>query len=292
MNLVPSIHRVLPTLIGAKGDIRRITFTEGPERYDCDVPDDSLWNAVKDSLILAEYERAGIVLREARGTVIDAGAHVGLFSLRAATYASRVIALEPHPANFALLTSNLVRNDARVVEPRRVALFDAAGEIDLFEGRHTAEGSLVRSGTFSHPVTAVTLDEIVADVGTVDLLKLDIEGSEFSVLESASQQTLASVRAIVAELHLEGQRDRSRSIAERLASAGFDVAVLAEPAFYWRQSMRRVFRRWAMVENVTRLKLTILVLYTATALLHRILRLRDTAGVGNLMFLYAQRRRR
>jgi FkbM family methyltransferase len=45
--------------------------------------------------------------------VVDAGAHVGLFSLAASTFAKEVISLEPHPVNFKLLQLNLEINNTR-----------------------------------------------------------------------------------------------------------------------------------------------------------------------------------
>ena len=50
-------------------------------------------------------------------------------------------------------------------------------------------------------VQAVTLDELIAEVGPVDFLKTDCEGSECSFLGSATEPTLRSVRWIGGEYH-------------------------------------------------------------------------------------------
>src|SRR3989475_9321293 len=42
--------------------------------------------------------------------VVDVGAHIGRYALRAATRASRVIAVEPDPSNFILLEQNVRLN--------------------------------------------------------------------------------------------------------------------------------------------------------------------------------------
>jgi FkbM family methyltransferase len=287
---MPYTDRVLAALIADRGNIRRISFTEDGRRYDCYVPEDSLWSAVKDNLVLAEYERAGIDLTQCHGIVLDAGAHVGLFSLRAAAYAARVIAIEPHPGNFSLLRINLRANDAVTVEPRNLALCDVAGEADFFEGDHSDAGSLMSFGTRRHRVGSVTLDQMIGELGAVDLLKLDIEGAEFSVLQSASDETLARIAAIVAELHPAGHGERIHAAANRLASIGFDVTLLRPPVYSWRDSTAQVLRRWRRVENVTRLKLTVLLVYSVTAVLDAVVGFRRARRLDDLMFLYAVRR--
>ncbi len=43
-------------------------------------------------------------------TFVDIGAHIGRYTLMAARYASKVIAIEPEPSNFSLLRENVALN--------------------------------------------------------------------------------------------------------------------------------------------------------------------------------------
>ncbi len=62
-----------------------------------------------------DHERytAGPIGEVARhGTVVDIGAHIGLFSLLASTalHATRIVSVEPDPLNFELLAENISAN--------------------------------------------------------------------------------------------------------------------------------------------------------------------------------------
>jgi hypothetical protein len=79
-------------------------------------------------------------------------------------------------------------------------------------------------------VPGITLDSLFKrySITHVDLLKVDIEGSEFDMLMSASEETLAKVAQITVEFHLKnGSADfsskRVLSICQRLKRLGYRV---------------------------------------------------------------------
>ena len=173
----------------------------------------------------------------ARDVVVDVGAHIGCFSVFAAHAASqgRVIAFEPAPANFALLTRNLELNALSHVEAVPQAVSGAAGERELRLSRNTgghsfhaiddaAPVSIVR-------VTAVTLADVARQrqLGQIDFLKMDCEGEEYGVLDSCPDELLRRIRRLAMEVH---DLDAVRSAAclrERLAARGLDVRHEAKP---------------------------------------------------------------
>jgi FkbM family methyltransferase len=280
--------KLLAAAIGDRGRVRTIAFREGGREFHARVNEDNLWGAVKDNLVLGEYERSGIALDGLRGVVVDAGAHVGLFSLLAAARADNVVALEPEPGNFGLLSENLARNGASNVEARQCALANVSGAVDFVAGDRTSSGSIVLRAGASHVVEAVTLDAIVEETGPVDLLKLDIEGAEFDVLDGASEQTLRRVAAIAAELHLDGTAARLGPTLGHLRRAGFLVSLRSPPTAYWRESVRAVLRNRGRLQGGLRLRLAVLAAYTLAAVLRPPSR---RAGDDELMFLYATRGR-
>jgi FkbM family methyltransferase len=283
----PHGDRVIASLVGNRGRVRSIAFREAGRAFRADVNEDTLWGAVKDNLVLAEYERAGIRLASANGVVVDAGAHVGLFSLLASAHARTVIALEAHPTNFALLAANVAGNRAENVEARHRALWSAQESVYLVEGPQSSAGSVLGGNGRTFAVQADTLDSIVAETGPVDLLKLDIEGAEFAVLEHASDETLGQISAVVAELHLEGRRERLAPTVDRLRASGFGVVVSEPPSAHWRAAMRAVLRNRRRLRGEARLRLTVVALYSLVAAL------RPVAGRAvpddELLFLYATR---
>lgn len=132
-------------------------------------------------------------------TVIDGGANEGLYSLFAARrvgLSGTVLAIEPSTREYERLLANLALNSLQRVVALKVALGRTAGSALLavaeagHEGQNTV-GSRVSNpkvATVDHEeVNLTTIDAIVGQrrLDRVDLIKLDIEGSEVDALEGA-----------------------------------------------------------------------------------------------------------
>jgi FkbM family methyltransferase len=281
--------RAIALLIGDRGRVRKIAFRAGGRTFRAHVNEDTLWVAVKDVLVLSEYERAGIELTQMRGTVVDVGAHLGLFSLLASAYADKVLAFEAHPENFASLSANIARNGSRNIDARHCAVWSEAGEVTLVEGPHSGAGSILEKDGRAFAVQAETLDSIVAAAGPVDLLKLDIEGAEFDVLDHTSVSTLGKISAIVAELHLQDRSKRLSPTLDRLRDAGFDVVVRQPPIAYWRETMLALARNRGRLRGEHRLRLTVAAVYSLVALIRPFLDPGSRPETRDqLAFLYAR----
>jgi FkbM family methyltransferase len=154
--------------------------------------------------------------------VIDAGAHKGIFAVRAARAGAKVIALEPEPVNFAALRFNLERNRCGLAKALPAALWSQAGEAVLhyFGGDASTNFSLVLGAGdgSTEMVPTVTLQSLVDQMGRVDLLKLDIEGAEIAVLKSTPPETLQRIDRIVLDYYIEGAADKGESDAHEIAS--------------------------------------------------------------------------
>lgn len=151
-----------------------------------------------------EYEVP--VSRQPR-VIVDAGANVGLASVYFAHRfpEARIIAIEPEAHNFALLAGNVA--DYSNVVPVKAALWHANTVVDLFDPGIGSWGFAVGHrneglGAWRQRTDAMTLDKVmdVHGLDRVDLLKMDIEGSEREVLAAAGTW-IERVDAIVVELH-------------------------------------------------------------------------------------------
>lgn len=115
-------------------------------------------------------------------TFIDIGAHVGLFTLPAIKWvgkSGRVVAFEPHPDNFAMLTRNVNENNLKA-ELVNAAVSDVTGEVQLHtsafnSGDHQTYYSNGRKGV---GVTCITLDEFLQVGENIGLIKMDVQGAE------------------------------------------------------------------------------------------------------------------
>jgi FkbM family methyltransferase len=147
-------------------------------------------------------------------TVVDGGAYIGLsaiyFTMRYPGV--RVIAVEASESNFSLL----VRNTSAFhnIEPVHAALWPQPGSLVLTDpgtglwGLQVRDAGAQSSAPQSHggetldSVRAITIPDIIRDhhLDNIDLLKVDIEGSE-KELFSAPAPWLDQVDAICVELH-------------------------------------------------------------------------------------------
>ncbi len=142
-----------------------------------------------------------------RPYIIDAGANIGMATLFFKTIfpAARIDAFEPSPASFRLLDHNVAINQLRNVRLHNAALAGRAGRVSLLTERGdetslTASTVPGRGGNERLEVDAVTLSSHIAE--KVDLLKMDIEGSEQEVLEEvAAAGKLSLIREIIVEYH-------------------------------------------------------------------------------------------
>ena len=163
--------------------------------------------------------------------VVDVGAHIGHYTLMAARYASRVVAVEPEPSNFSALVSNIRLNSYSNVIAICAALSDQNRKLPLHVaalgnmGSSSLEPEPVGQGTESKrgtvEVQCDTLDSIVArlHLDAIDWLKIDVEGHEIPVLEGA-QETLARVKNVI----LEVSRGNEPSCSKHMLRAGLEYA--------------------------------------------------------------------
>ena len=123
------------------------------------------------------------------GAVIcDVGANFGYYSLVLAHALRRnctVYAFEPNPPTFEFLCKNISLNDIQnVVHAHRLGLSDCDGEASLAESIGNSGAATLVAG---HGIQVTTLDVFVRknNLPRVDLIKIDVEGLERSVLRGA-----------------------------------------------------------------------------------------------------------
>jgi FkbM family methyltransferase len=121
-----------------------------------------------------------------------------------------VIAIEPDPSCFELLSLNIRRNAWKNVIAHNVAAGRENGSTSFFRDP-SKPGSLVGSTTRrvlekeEIRVETRRLSQFVAE--SVDLLKLDVEGAEAEILaELAEAGALARIAAILVEFHHDPNR--------------------------------------------------------------------------------------
>jgi FkbM family methyltransferase len=109
------------------------------------------------------------------------------------------------------------------------------GYITFHESRDHESGSILTEhtniqsdDTFSYEVESLTIDELVRRIGTerVDILKLDLEGAEYSLLKSVTGKELEPFNQIFIEFHhhcTDYTRKDTRKMVKRITGNGFRV---------------------------------------------------------------------
>jgi FkbM family methyltransferase len=170
--------------------------------------------------------------------VIDAGAHLGEFSLEIADrFGCLCYAIEPVPELFSLIPEH------PQIKRFRFALGGTDGEAVLHLSdnpeAHSVHADIASAfGSRGTRVAAdlTSLESFLEQTGleNTDLLKLDIEGCEVAVLEDTRQETLQRIGQISVEFHdfLDSFRERCpfTAIKRRLRRAGFTCIVFSRPA--------------------------------------------------------------
>ena len=132
--------------------------------------------------------------------VVDAGANEGFYSVfmaRRVGAQGRVIAVEPSPRERARLVRNIEINGFRNVEVRSTGLGAGPGQavLHIANAEHNGQntlGSFVYEGVSEETRLQIALESIDAisqQMGDdrIDVIKMDVEGSELRVLEGATR---------------------------------------------------------------------------------------------------------
>lgn len=141
--------------------------------------------------------------------IVDAGANIGFASVYFANRypKARIIAIEPEPQNYRLLTKNI--KPYSNIQSINAALWHENAAVEVIDpglgnwGFRTCSAGAELSGPQRvGTVSAITLDRIMAefDLGFIDLLKVDIEGAEKEIFKR-SDGWMNRIGTIAMEVH-------------------------------------------------------------------------------------------
>ena len=242
---VKRLHQLLE-MVGDRVSARSARLVE-VEAYGFRFAIDSSDRQVSLSLLLhGSYEPEESTLFEQTVlpgmVVVDAGANIGVYTLlaaRAAGPAGRVIAFEPDPHTFEILSENVSRNGLSNVVLVNGALAGEPGTMLLYQvPGHPALASLssanARNSFERVEVQVTTLDSALADLGIerVDVMKLDTQGAEIDILRGA-RETIGRARpTMFVEYWPTGLSGMGRDPDELLAQFeewGYELSLVTAP---------------------------------------------------------------
>ena len=184
-------------------------------------------------------------------TILDLGSNIGMSIVlfKSLWPTCKILGVEASPEIFAMLQQNVLGfSDVTVLN---LAVSNRHGQITFYSSAASLMGSTNtrRGGSEESSVEAVPISKLIT--GPVDLLKIDIEGSEiaaFAELEASGKMPLIGQMFIEYHHHISGETDSLAAFLQRLDRCGFayEVAAALPDSF---GSMQDVLIRAKRVEH-------------------------------------------
>jgi FkbM family methyltransferase len=181
-----------------------------------------------------EYGPAADATRKARN-ILDLGANIGLASLwfRAHNQSARIVAVEADPRTFAKLARN-VAHDSRI-EPVHAAIADHGGGVALLSSADSWNSAVAPAAGTEHvvEVPSTTMDDLVSRLALhpLDVVKIDIEGMEWTILPSSL--CLGDAATVIGEIHPRAPEGDQDGFLDRVANAhGLVREAATDPRFF------------------------------------------------------------
>ncbi len=190
------------------------------------------WDVVHELYFAGGYGRAMNFLKNLPGepVVLDLGGNIGLFSLLAAQThpAALVYAYEPGPPNYRMFEMNCLANPGLL---KRIHLCKeaVAGQTRiaewLFDEQNPGGSGLFGRDGIKYQVQIRAFAEVLDSVANdIALVKIDIEGAEYEVLQSTPPELWKRIQAISLELHDSPDGKISQAdFIKRMGGLGFKV---------------------------------------------------------------------
>jgi FkbM family methyltransferase len=201
-----------------------------------DVPTRELYLVFKEIFLTDFYSVRELVRAlPPEPVVIDVGANAGYFGMMLFSQlgGARMYAFEPIEENHRIYAANIARNPelgGRITLRGLAVTGTPAENVELFAD---ASGASVTASVFPGfdchntrrvRASAVTLADVLREhqLDRVDLLKLDCEGSEYSIIYGSPRRLWPLIDTIVLEAHeLDRERRNVRALQHYLEGLGY-----------------------------------------------------------------------
>ena len=163
-------------------------------------------------------------------TIVDIGANIGITSYYFSQFAKQVYALEPALEHYTTLTNMLAFNKIENVKPIKKAIYMKSGQFPFFHNKNKTMWSLHMAvddkSEKEEMVDCITLEDLVNQekIEKIDLLKVDIEGSETEIFSHTSFKNVADkIDIVITEQHEWSGRNENQ-LYDAFKNAGFRVS--------------------------------------------------------------------
>ena len=192
--------------------------------------------------IFTEIEKLGEL-----NTVVDVGAHQGLFTTFLAERSKMVYAFEPHYENYRHLLINTAKYNN--VAPIRLGLADIWKTDRFASWDTTIDGTTGRHGSVYYDDNVLKIDMEFAplddvlheDITDIDLIKIDVDGWEYLVVKGAKRIIADMKTPTIIETHHDGV---TQSIVEWCNSHGLHFKMIDSGIHSLNHTKPFIFINW------------------------------------------------
>lgn len=170
--------------------------------------------------------------------IIDGGANIGMTSIFFANRYpnARIISVEPDENNFAVLVDN-VRPYPQIT-PVKSAIWHKKEQIHVVDKGYGDRGFMIEKNATGTVLEAMSLPDLLQTHGItqIDILKLDIEGSEKEVFSENYESWLPYTRCLIVELHDRMKHGCSQAVFKALLSYDFSLSIQGDNLLFINES--------------------------------------------------------
>lgn len=161
--------------------------------------------------------------------VMECGANIGYYALQEARIVKEVIAIEPTPDSFKVLSDNIKLNDYKNIRAYRMAMGDHNGEAK-FEISKACNWNKIASKDNKDKADNLTVNMFTIDSflngQKIDYLRMDVEGYELRILKGMTETLKNSKPRMFIEVHRDMLREYGGSqleLMQFMADLGYSI---------------------------------------------------------------------
>lgn len=166
--------------------------------------------------------------------IIDAGANIGFTSLyfHRQYPLAQIVSLEPDSGNYQYLAKNT--SSIPSIKPLQKALWHTNGPVELQDEGHGFRGFTITEkkdvSTVTSTMEGITIDSLMSlcNFPHIDILKIDIEGSEKEIFTAGYDKWLPLTRCLVIELHDRMKPGCSKAVFSAISNYTFEFSIKGE----------------------------------------------------------------
>jgi len=158
--------------------------------------------------------------------LLDLGACYGAFSKHFIEKfpAAKIVLVEANPTNFKQIS---IDSNQCMILNKAVSLKE--DKIVFYEDENSSQNGSTLYNYFDgikHEIETVSLDKLLSDFASVDLVKMDIEGAEWEVLLNTPAESLLKIQQLTVEFHdfiEKGKKNATLECVKRMKSLGYKL---------------------------------------------------------------------